>query len=136
MIFGQVIGQKSLKMPIIPYSIRFSAITQPFFDESGLNFKFFTGTQETSVYRSVLTNLGFGPNLPFSMSLGSQNPSKKLTHLVDLLGELLSRIMFPIFLTSDPPPPPPPPLMANATKFSLNSNPNLLYVDTMMRVAI
>ena len=98
-------GQKSLKMPIIPYSIRFSAITQPFFDESGLNFNFFTGTQETSIYRLVLTNLGFGPYLPFSMSLGSQNPSKKLTHLVDLLGELLSRIMFPIFLTSDPPPP-------------------------------
>ena len=72
-------GQKSLKMPIIPYSIRF------------------TGTQETSIYRLVLTNLGFGPYLPFSMSLGSQNPSKKLTHLVDLLGELLSRIMFPIF---------------------------------------
>ena len=62
-------------------------------------------TQETIIYRLVLTNPGFGPYLPFSifmgpkegrgptgtpMSLGPHNPTKKLTHLVDLLGHLLS----------------------------------------------
>ena len=48
------------------------------------------GTQKTIIYRLMLTNLGFGPYLPFSifgpnkgrgptcthMSLGPQNPTK------------------------------------------------------------
>ena len=36
LIFGQFMGQKSLKITIIPYKgIHFLAITQPFFDYSG-----------------------------------------------------------------------------------------------------
>ena len=67
------------------------------------------GTQETIIYRLVLRNPSFGPYLLFSIfwalmgpkkgrgptdtprGLGPQNPTKKLTHLVDLLGHLLSR---------------------------------------------
>ena len=59
-------GQKSLKIQIIPYKgISFLAITQPFFGHSGL--EFFMRTQETIIYRLVLTNPGFGPYLPFSI---------------------------------------------------------------------
>ena len=62
--------------------------------------KFFMGTQETIIYRLVLKNLGFGPYLLFSIfwvltkgvaPQGPQNPTKKLNHLVDILGHLLSR---------------------------------------------
>ena len=51
-------------------------------------------------YRLVLKNLGFGPYLLFSIfwvltkgvaPQGPQNPTKTLTHLVDILGHLLSR---------------------------------------------
>ena len=46
-----------------------------------------------------------------SMSPGPQNPTEKLTHLVDLLGHLLSRNHVSNF--SDLGPPPPPPLKHN-----------------------
>ena len=66
---------------------------------------FFMGTQETIIYRLVLTNPGFRPYLLFSIlglkegrgptgtpiSLGPQNSTKKLTQLVELLALLLSR---------------------------------------------
>ena len=66
------------------------------------------GTQKTIIYRLVITNFGFGSNLTLSiffgpgkgrgptgthMSLGPQNPTKKLTHWVDLLGHLLSIVI-------------------------------------------
>ena len=41
------------------------------------------------------------------MSLGPQNPTKKLTHLVDLLGHLLSQNHVSNFSDLGPPPPPP-----------------------------
>ena len=65
-----------------------------------IELKFFMGTQETIIYRLVLKNLGFGPYLLFSifwvLTKGvapqwPQNPTKKLTHLVEILGHLLSR---------------------------------------------
>ena len=65
-----------------------------------IELKFFMGTQETIIYRLVLKNLGFGPYLLFSIfwvltkgvaPQGPQNPTKKLTHLVEILGHLLSR---------------------------------------------
>ena len=63
------------------------------------------GTQETIIYRLVLTNPGFGPYLLFSIfwelkkgvahkypyESRSQNLTKKFTQLVDFLGHLLSR---------------------------------------------
>ena len=66
----------------------------------------------------VLTNPGFGPYLLFfdflgpkkwhgptatPMGLGPPNPTKKLTHLVDLSGHLLSRIHVSSFLIFDSP---------------------------------
>ena len=65
-----------------------------------IELKFFMGTQETIIYRLVLKNLGFGPYLLFSIfwvltkgvaPQGPQNPTKNLTHLVEILGHLLSR---------------------------------------------
>ena len=68
------------------------------------------GTQETIIYRLVMRNPSFGPYLQFwifwaldwpkngrgpkhaHMGLGSQNPTNNLTHWVDLLGQLLTRI--------------------------------------------
>ena len=80
------------------------------------------GTQETIIYRLVMSNIGFGPYLPFSifralsgpkkgrgptrapMGLGPQNPSKKLTHMVDLLGHLLSQNRVSEIWRPEPPP--------------------------------
>ena len=67
-----------------------------------IGLKFFMGTQETIIYRLVLKNLGFGPYLVCSIFWaltkgvalqvwGFKKPIKKLTHLMDLLGHLLSR---------------------------------------------
>ena len=76
------------------------------------------GTQKTIIYRLVLTNPGFGPYLLFLalkrgaapqvpiMSLGPQNPTKKLTHWEDLLGHLLSRNNVSNFSVLGTPPPP------------------------------
>ena len=73
------------------------------------------GTQETIIYRLVLTNLGFGPYLPFSMFWGLKRHgptgTPMLTHLMDLLGYLLSRNH--VYNFSDLAPPPPPPLKVN-----------------------
>ena len=67
------------------------------------------GTQETIIYRLVKPNLTFGPYLSFlvfeaifghkngrgptraHMGLGAQNPTKKLTHLVDPSGPPISQ---------------------------------------------
>ena len=48
---------------------------------------------------------GVAPQAPTTMSLGPQNPTKKLTHLVDLLGHLLSRNHVSNFSDLGPPPP-------------------------------
>ena len=89
-------GKKVSKIPIIPYKdIRFLAI------------KNFMGTQETIIYRLVLTNSGFGPIFAIFDFFGPQNTTKKLTHLVHLLGHLLSRNHVSNFSDLGPPPPPP-----------------------------
>ena len=71
--------------------------------------KYFMVTQETIINRLVIKDPGFGILLPLSiflvpkkgrgptdthMGLGPRNPTKKLTHLVKLLGHLLSRKLF------------------------------------------
>ena len=62
-----------------------------------IELKFFMGTQETIIYRLVLKNLGFGPYLLFlgphkgRCPTGASKPTKNLTHLVEILGHLLSR---------------------------------------------
>ena len=74
------------------------------------------GTQKTIIYRLALKNLGFGPYLLFSIfwvltkgvaPQGPQNPTKKLTHLVEILGHLLSRNHVSNFFDLGTPPPPP-----------------------------
>ena len=58
-------GKKVSKIPIIPYK-----------DICFLAIKNFMGTQETIIYRLVLTNSGFGPYLPFSIFLGLKTQPK------------------------------------------------------------
>ena len=102
----------SQKTPIIPYimGIRFLAI----FWAIGL--KFFMKTQDTIIYRLIMRNHSFGPYLPFQffgpyvgpkMGQVSENPTKKLTHWVDLLGTPLSRNHVSDFFGGPTPPPPP-----------------------------
>ena len=127
--FGWVIWAKqSLKIPIIPCtSLRFFAITQPFFGQSGWNF-YGNSAQETIIHRLVLKNPGFGPYLPFSilglkMCVAPQIP----TRVWDLKPQPKSwptwrtfwvtcylEIVFSTFLTLDPLPP-----LINWTKTTL-----------------
>ena len=69
------------------------------FGPNGL--EFFMVTQETiNIFQLFMKNLGFGPHLlepkkgrcptDTHMGLGPKNSTIKLTHLVDLLGHLLS----------------------------------------------
>ena len=81
--------------------------------------EFFMGTREAIIYQLVSTNpgLGFFGYFRFldpkkgrgptgaPMSLGPQNSFKKVTHLVDLLGHLLSRNHVSNFSDLGPPPP-------------------------------
>ena len=118
----QLWAKKSLKIPIIPYKdIRFLAIAQPFFCPVGL--KFCMVIQETIIYRLVMKNHGFEPYLPYSifwtvlgpkegvapqipiidMGLEPQNPTKKLTNLIDLLFTCYLEVVFPNFLNLDTP---------------------------------
>ena len=88
-----------------------------------IRLKFFMGTQETISYRLVMRNHSFGPYLPFSifwalrsskmgvaplpicMGRGFQNPTKKLTHWLDLLGTPLSRNLVSDFFGGPTPAP-------------------------------
>ena len=62
-------GKKVSKIPIIPYK-----------DICFLAIKNFMGTQETIIYRLVLTNSGFGPYLPFSIFWASKHNQKVDPH--------------------------------------------------------
>ena len=78
-------------------------------------------TQETIIYRLVMSNHSFGPYLQFSiywalhgpkngrgptsthMGRGYQNPTEKLTHWVELLSTPLSRNLVSDILGTTPP---------------------------------
>ena len=118
-----IMGQKVSK------HINYSMYGHTFFGHNSaivllIGLKIFMVTQETIICRLVIKDSGSGPYLQFSMfwnplgpkkgrgptithmGLGPQNPTTKLTRLVDLLGDLLSRNCVSKFSDLRPPPPP------------------------------